>query len=40
MTEDDLLFMPILVRFKIKYVEKDAVKANLYCKVSKSLSIE
>ena len=40
MIGDDPLFMPILVRFKIRYVERDATKANLYYKVNKSLSIE
>ena len=33
-------FMSILVRFKTRYVEKDIIKANLYYKINKSLSIE
>ena len=37
---DDPLFMFILVRFKIRCVEKDTAKTNLYYKVGKSLSIE
>ena len=37
---DNPLFMPILVRFKTRYVERDAIKVNLYYKISKSLSIE
>ena len=40
MIGDDLLFMFILVRFKTGYVERDVIKANLCCKVGKSLSIE
>ena len=32
--------MPILVKFKTEYVERDIIKANLYYKISKSLSIE
>ena len=38
--ENDPSFMSILIRFKTRYVEKDIIKANLYYKVSKSLSIE
>ena len=37
---DNPSFMPILVRFKIRCVEKDTIKANLYYKVNKNLSIE
>ena len=40
MIEDDPLFIFILVRFKIGCVERDAIKINLYYKISKSLSIE
>ena len=40
MIGDNPLFMSILVGFKIRYVERDAVKTNLYYKVNKSLSIE
>ena len=40
MIGNDPLFISILVRFKIKYVEKDTTKANLYYKINKSLSIE
>ena len=32
--------MSILVRFKIRCVERDIIKTNLYYKVDKSLSIE
>ena len=38
--ENNPSFMPILVRFKTRYVEKDTTKANLYYKINKSLSIE
>ena len=38
--EDNPLFMPILVRFKTGYVERDTAKTNLYYKIDKSLSIE
>ena len=37
---DDPSFISILVRFKTRYVERDAVKANLYYKINESLSIE
>ena len=40
MIGDNPLFMPILVRFKIRYVERDTTKINLYYKMSESLSIE
>ena len=39
-TGDDPLFMPILIRFKIRCVERDAAKINLYYKIGKSLSIK
>ena len=37
---DDPSFISILIRFKTKYVEKNATKINLYYKIGKSLSIE
>ena len=40
MTGDDPSFIPTLVGFKTRYVEKDAIKANLCYKISKSLLIE
>ena len=32
--------MLILVKFKIRYVERNIIKINLYYKIGKSLSIE